>query len=149
MRRYRRWSHDCPRIGVGWTIMSAKIFPTRYRATCYGISAAAGKLGSVVQLFLTSTNTTNFSTKLLLWSLIAFSFAMALGGVFAWAWIPEVQDVNGPEVKRIGWRGRCNEVPSKTLKELAIGRIGLVDQRRMIGFQKVTNLLNWMKRLLR
>jgi PHS family inorganic phosphate transporter-like MFS transporter len=31
----------------------AKLFPTRYRASCHGISAAAGKFGSViVQLFL-------------------------------------------------------------------------------------------------
>jgi PHS family inorganic phosphate transporter-like MFS transporter len=65
-------------------IMPAKIFPTRYRATCFGISAATGKLGSVaVQLILTSTKTTNSSIKSLPWSLIAFSFAMALGAVFA------------------------------------------------------------------
>jgi PHS family inorganic phosphate transporter-like MFS transporter len=108
-------------------IMPAEIFPTRYRATCFGISAATGKLGSVVvQLILTSTNTTNCSIKSLPWSLIVFSFAMALGAVFAWAWIPEVQDVSATEVKGgVGRRDRRYEVPSKTLEELAIGRIGL------------------------
>jgi hypothetical protein len=62
-----------------------------------------------------------------------------------------VQDVSGTEVKGgIGWRGRGNEVPSKTLEELADGRIGLVDKRRMIGLRKtVTHLLNWMMRLSR
>jgi PHS family inorganic phosphate transporter-like MFS transporter len=132
-------------------IIPAEIFPTRYRGTCYGISAAAGKLGSVaVQGFLTFTNTTNSRTKWLGWTLIVFSFAMALGAVFAWAWIPELQNVRDAEVeRRIGWRGRGNEVPSKALEELGIGRIGLVDERRIIGFRKVTYLLNWMKKLLR
>lgn len=33
--------------------VSAELFPTRYRGLCHGISAAVGKLGSVVaQLFL-------------------------------------------------------------------------------------------------
>jgi hypothetical protein len=69
---------------------------------------------------------------------------MTLGAVFAWAWIPEVQDVSGTEVKSgVGWRGRGNEVPGKTLEELGIGRIGLIDERRVIGSRKkVTHLLN-------
>jgi len=34
-------------------IIAAKLFPTRFRCTCHGISAAAGKLGSIiVQLVL-------------------------------------------------------------------------------------------------
>jgi len=33
---------------------------------------------------------------------------------------------------------------SKTLEELAIGSVGLVDEKRMIGLRKtVTHLLNW------
>jgi MFS transporter, PHS family, inorganic phosphate transporter len=128
-------------------ILPAEMFPTRYRATCYGISAAAGKLGSVaVQLFLTYTDIAHPSTKAIPWALLMFSLAMALGAVFAWAWIPEVQDVGGTEAKRwIGWRGRGNVVPSKTLEELAIGRIGFIDERRMLGFRKkMAQLLNWM-----
>lgn len=35
-------------------IIPAEIFPTRYRCTCHGISAAAGKLGSILgQAFVT------------------------------------------------------------------------------------------------
>jgi PHS family inorganic phosphate transporter-like MFS transporter len=133
-------------------IMPAEIFPTRYRATCYGISAATGKLGSVVvQVFLRSMNISNSSIKSIPWTLIAFAFAMALGAVFAWVWIPEVQGVSGTEVNgRIGWGGRGSEIPSKTLEELAIGRIGLADEQRMVSLRKkATHLLNGMKRLLR
>lgn len=33
--------------------IAAEVFPTRYRATCHGISAGSGKLGSIItQLFL-------------------------------------------------------------------------------------------------
>lgn len=37
--------------------MPAELFPTRYRGLCHGISAAFGKLGSVIaQLFLAYIN---------------------------------------------------------------------------------------------
>jgi hypothetical protein len=37
--------------------LPAELFPTRYRALCHGISAASGKLGSVVaQVFLAYIN---------------------------------------------------------------------------------------------
>ena len=126
-------------------IIPAEIFPTRYRATCHGISAAAGKLGSVVvQAFLPAVNITKPNSGSLGWVLIAFSFAMSLGAVFAWAWIPEVQDPRGTEIeRRPGRRSRHRdfEVPSKSLEELAIGRIGIVDERRMVGFRKRAVLL--------
>lgn len=121
-------------------ILPAEIFPTRYRGTCHGISAAAGKLGSViVQAFLPKTRITNPNSLSLGWVLIAFSFAMALGAVFTWAWIPEVQDARGTEVQVR--RGRKNkfrdyEVPSKSLEELAVGRVGVTDERRMVGLRK-------------
>jgi hypothetical protein len=69
---------------------------------------------------------------------------MTLGAVFAWACIPEVQNVSGTEVKRgIGWKGRGSEVPSKTLEDLGIGRIGLIDERSEISSRrKVAHLLN-------
>ncbi len=31
--------------------ISAEVFPTKYRCTCAGISAAAGKLGSIIAQF--------------------------------------------------------------------------------------------------
>jgi PHS family inorganic phosphate transporter-like MFS transporter len=126
-------------------IIPAEIFPTRYRGTCHGISAAAGKLGSiVVQAFLPQTKITNPNSTTLGWVLIAFSFAMALGAVFTWAWIPEVQDPRGTEVEvRRGRKNRFKdyEVPSKSLEELAVGRAGVTDERRMVGFRKRGALL--------
>ena len=126
-------------------IVPAIIFPTRYRATCHGISAAAGKLGSVlVQAFLPDTRITNPNSKNLAWVLIAFSFAMALGSVFTWAWIPEVQDARGKEIDtRRGRKDRFRdfEVPSKSLEELALGRAGVTDEKRMVGFRKRGALL--------
>jgi PHS family inorganic phosphate transporter-like MFS transporter len=126
-------------------IIPAEIFPTRYRGTCHGISAAAGKLGSiVVQAFLPQTKITNPNSTTLGWVLIAFSFAMALGAVFTWAWIPEVQDPRGTEVEvRRGRKNRFKdyEVPSKSLEELAVGRAGVTDERRMVGFRRRGALL--------
>ncbi|EMD62188.1 hypothetical protein COCSADRAFT_122613 [Bipolaris sorokiniana ND90Pr] len=48
-------SHIAFNLGPNVTtfIIPAEIFPTRYRCTCHGIAAAAGKLGSwVVQIFI-------------------------------------------------------------------------------------------------
>lgn len=121
-------------------IIPAEIFPTRYRGTCHGISAAAGKLGSiVVQAFLPFTKITNPNSLTLGWILVGFSFAMALGALFSWAWVPEVQDGRGTDMedtRRRKSRLRAYEVPSKTLEDLATGRAGVVDERREIGFRK-------------
>ncbi|KAG0648410.1 Inorganic phosphate transporter [Hyphodiscus hymeniophilus] len=126
-------------------IIPAEIFPTRYRGTCHGISAAAGKLGSiVVQAFLPQTRITNPNSKSLGWVLIAFSFTMALSAVFTWAWIPELQDARGtePQTRRGGKnRFRDYEVPSKSLEELSFGRAGVTDERRMVGFRRRGALL--------
>jgi PHS family inorganic phosphate transporter-like MFS transporter len=125
-------------------IIPAEIFPTRYRATCHGISAAAGKLASViVQAFLPQTKITNLNSKNLGWVLIGFSFAMALGAVCTWAWIPEVQDARGSDMEdRRGRRGkfRAYEVPSKSLETLAVGKIGVEDEN-MVGLRHRSKLL--------
>ena len=122
-------------------IIPAEIFPTRYRATCHGISAAAGKLASViVQAFLPQTRITSPNSKNLGWVLIGFSFAMVLGALCAWAWIPDVQESRGADVESRGQkrgRFRAYEIPSKSLEDLAVGRrIGFEDEKDMIGFRK-------------
>lgn len=125
-------------------IIPAEIFPTRYRATCHGISAAAGKLASViVQAFLPQTKITNANSKNLGWVLIAFSLAMALGAVCTWAWIPELQNPRGTDMESRGRHSRFRdyEVPSKSLEELAVGRIGVVDEKNMVGLRKRSKLL--------
>jgi PHS family inorganic phosphate transporter-like MFS transporter len=128
-------------------ILPAEIFPTRYRGTCHGISAAAGKLSSViVQSFLPYTGIANPNQNTLGWILLGFSAAMALGAVVTWSWIPDVQNGRGTnadlDVGRRGRRGRGRgrfreyEVPSKRLEELALGRAGVLNEKRQVGFRK-------------
>ena len=69
---------------------------------------------------------------------------MGLGALVSWAWIPEVQDARGSDVQlRRGKKSKSRdyEVPSKSLEELAVGRIGVVDEKKMVGFRKKSSLL--------
>ncbi len=121
----------------------AEIFPTRYRGTCHGLSAASGKLGSiVVQAFLPSIQISSPNSTSLAWVLVGFSFAMGLGAVFAWAWIPEVQDPRGMDKEEKRLSGKVQKfaasfvVPSKSLEELALGRAGeLQSEKADVGFR--------------
>lgn len=107
-------------------IIPAELFPTRYRATCHGISAAAGKLGSIlVQVFSAhykfgSSSPGDAQTKRYGMILVVFSACMILGAVITHFWIPEVQE----KAKRGEiWAGKA-----KSLEELALGRWGLKSQ---------------------
>jgi MFS transporter, PHS family, inorganic phosphate transporter len=133
-------------------IIPAEIFPTRYRGTCHGISAAAGKLGSIiVQAFLQRVHVSDANSHSLAWVLIGFSFAMGLGAVFAWAWLPEVQHARGwvPDDGAQGGvgagvgttrrRGLSRYVvESKSLEELAVRQrrnVEPVDEGMQVGFR--------------
>jgi len=112
-------------------ILPAEIFPTRYRCTCHGISAAAGKLGSlIIQLIIPSIHFNGRKVKDndsdgLGWLLVIFSGVMVLGALFSWAWIPDV---------RSGERaGRSLKLPSKTLEQLAEGMRG---EGQATGFRR-------------
>jgi MFS transporter, PHS family, inorganic phosphate transporter len=96
-------------------IITGELFPTRYRASCHGISAATGKLGSILaQVFSAyykldgsgpgDEKGRNYGTVLLV-----FSAAMILGAVVTHVWIPEVQ---------------YKDKKNKTLETLATGRLG-------------------------
>jgi MFS transporter, PHS family, inorganic phosphate transporter len=110
-------------------IIPAEIFPTRYRATCHGLSAASGKLGSIIiqvillRLTPTGINITNSGrpkNNILAIILVVFSLLMALGALFAWLWLPEMQ--HHQRIK--GWK-----LPSKTLEDLGRGRSGAEQDR--------------------
>ena len=81
-------------------IIPAEIFPTRYRTTCHGISAASGKLGSVIaQIFL---GYVKFGGKdytdqqdWLGYVLLVFASFMATGAFITYKWIPETQERSG------------------------------------------------------
>jgi PHS family inorganic phosphate transporter-like MFS transporter len=104
-------------------IIPAEIFPTRYRCTCHGISAAAGKLGSwVAQIFLAFAFKSGNAQKQLdnergyfghvLQVMSAFMIAGAATTYFL---IPETRDHDGK---------------SRTLEELSGGRVRLQELNR-------------------
>lgn len=89
-------------------IIAAELFPTKFRCTCHGISAAAGKLGSIiVQIVLAYSNVpgscTGGSCRInspqspwLGWILLIFAGPMLMGCGIAWKWLPELQEKVGP-----------------------------------------------------
>ncbi|KAH7364642.1 major facilitator superfamily domain-containing protein [Rhexocercosporidium sp. MPI-PUGE-AT-0058] len=129
-------------------IMPAELFPTRYRGLCHGISAAFGKLGSVVaQLFLAYINYGNGVNykridKWLPYSLLIFSIFMLLGLITTIRWIPGQE--HGPDggVKTLEqwevgrqtpngfsntWSARTFEVLWKMLARMSMGVYLFVD----------------------
>ncbi|KAE8449370.1 hypothetical protein EG329_008271 [Mollisiaceae sp. DMI_Dod_QoI] len=93
-------------------ILPAELFPTRYRALCHGISAAFGKLGSVVaQLFLAYINyghgiDYNTIEKWLPYSLLIFSTPMLLGLYLTIIWIPPSSSTKGIQTLEQLQKGR-------------------------------------------
>lgn len=80
-------------------IIPAEIFPTRYRCTCHGISAAAGKLGSIVgQLFIAHVRFPGLKPDdqgPLGWILMILALFMALGAAVTRFLLPETRDEKG------------------------------------------------------
>ncbi|KAJ5128941.1 hypothetical protein N7476_007558 [Penicillium atrosanguineum] len=102
-------------------MIPAEIFPTRYRGTCHGLSAGAGKLGSIlVQIFSTyyrfGTGPSNVSTFHHGVILFVFSACMILGAAVTHFWIPPLQQ---PKGNNMIWGGK-----PYTLETLALGRMG-------------------------
>jgi PHS family inorganic phosphate transporter-like MFS transporter len=98
-------------------IIPAEIFPTQYRCTCHGISAAAGKIGSIiVQLILSYVKDSGGSlvtapaSKNLWLVLVVFAGIMVCGAIATWVFIPEVQSFRSKDSKVL---------PNMTLEELA------------------------------
>ena len=109
-------------------IISGEAFPTRYRASCHGISAAAGKLGSIlVQLFSAyyrfgSNSTSKESTRRYGIIIIVFAAVMLIGAILTHFWLPDMQH---RREKGAGWTAVGK---NKTLEELALGRRGFHSQ---------------------
>lgn len=103
-------------------MIPAEIFPTRYRATCHGISAGAGKLGSIlVQIFSTyyhfGAGPGNTSTRKHGIVLLVFSACMVLGAAVTHFWIPPIQQRRNGRTKL--WGGK-----PETLESMSLGRLG-------------------------
>lgn len=83
-------------------IIPSELFPTKWRARCHGISAAAGKIGSIIiQVFLAyvkfqgddgkDVTIINPNSKWLGWVLMILSLPMVVGACCTWWLIPDVQ----------------------------------------------------------
>ncbi|KAI1872450.1 hypothetical protein JX265_005330 [Neoarthrinium moseri] len=73
-------------------IIPAEIFPTCYRCTCHGISAASGKIGSIVALLVVygiNSGYTSSTRQGLIF--ILFGSVLAFGAIYSWAYLPDVQ----------------------------------------------------------
>jgi PHS family inorganic phosphate transporter-like MFS transporter len=104
---------------------------TRYHCTCHGIPAAAGELGSMlIQAILYAQHMDNFSkdSKCLGNVLIGFSFVIAIGFLFARAWIPDAQ--------RPGLRRGRRVLVSMKLEELARGKRRAEEDGQIIEFRE-------------
>ena len=97
-------------------IIPAEIFPTCYRCTCHGISAAAGKVGSIVALLVVYGINTGYrvTNRQGLIFLLFGSFA-AIGAIFSWAYLPEVQ-------RWVYDEDRGKVLETKSLEDLGEGR---------------------------
>ncbi|GKZ64572.1 hypothetical protein AnigIFM50267_005640 [Aspergillus niger] len=105
-------------------IIPAEIFPTRYRATCHGLSAGAGKIGSiVVQVFSAYYNFGGGfgeePVKRHGYIMIVFAGCMLFGAIVT-CWIPPIQRKPDGSGRGKLWGGK-----TETLETLALGRLGL------------------------
>ncbi|KAF3032530.1 hypothetical protein E8E12_002437 [Didymella heteroderae] len=110
-------SHIAFNLGPNVTtfIIPAEIFPTRYRCTCHGIAAAAGKLGSwIVQIFLAYAFQKNDQGEQYDWErenfghvLQVMSAFMLAGAAVTYFLVPETRD---------------HDNRSRTLEVLACGK---------------------------
>lgn len=101
-------------------IVAAEIFGTRFRCTCHGLSAAAGKLGSIVaQIVLAYSlppcqggghcHIDSPQSTWLKYLLVIFAAPMAFGCFITWKWLPELQESDGPR--------RYDNIPLEDLGE--------------------------------
>ncbi|KAK4197464.1 putative inorganic phosphate transporter [Triangularia verruculosa] len=114
-------------------IIPAEIFPTAYRCTCHGISAAAGKLGSIVAVLIVyGINAGYKSTTKQGLVFLLFATFMALGALYSWAYLPDVQRVvhdstpDGELKKRL---------ETRSLEELGGGYLGAVAEGQVFGMR--------------
>lgn len=111
-------------------IIPAEIFPTCYRCTCHGISAAAGKVGSMIAILIVyGINSGYKSTTRQGLEFLLFSIFMALGAVYSWAYLPNLQrrmlsldPGGGAAADGLEGRPPRSRLETKSLEDLGEGR---------------------------
>lgn len=105
-------------------IIPAEIFPTSYRCTCHGISAAAGKLGSIVAVLVVfGINKTYKSPNRQGLIFLLFGSVAVIGAFFSWAYLPDPQrTIMEEDIDHTG-RKRRTYLETKNLEELGQGRV--------------------------
>lgn len=113
-------------------LIPAEIFPTTYRCFCHGVSAAAGKLGSVVAVLMVYGINAGYdsATKQGLVFLL-FAFVGAVGAIYSWAYLPDVQ---------IKMEGRW---VNRDLEELGEGIVKARMQGQVFGVREKAKALCW------
>jgi PHS family inorganic phosphate transporter-like MFS transporter len=112
-------------------IIPAEIFPTAYRSTCHGISAAAGKLGSIVAVLIVyGINSGYSSTTRQGLIFLLFATFMALGALYSWAYLPDVQRV---VYSGSGAGGGKKKFENRNLEELGEGFMRARQEGLVIG----------------
>ncbi|KAH0527688.1 hypothetical protein TsFJ059_002648 [Trichoderma semiorbis] len=111
-------------------IIPAEIFPTCYRSTCHGISAAAGKFGSIVSLLIVyGINQSYKSSSRQGLIFLLFGSVAAFGAVFSWAYLPDPQRyVDDGEGKKY--------LETKDLEELGEGRVRARQSGEVVTFSE-------------
>lgn len=117
-------------------IIPAEVFPTCYRCTCHGLSAAAGKLGSIVAVLVVyGINAGYASATRQGLVFLLFATFMALGAVYAWAYLPDIQRpaaVSATYNEPRG-RGRGSGLETRNLEELGEGFVRARQEGQVIG----------------
>ncbi|XP_028796163.1 probable inorganic phosphate transporter 1-3 [Neltuma alba] len=71
-------------------IVPAELFPARFRSTCHGISAAAGKAGAIIGAFVVQSYTSDNSTRKTRRAIMALSI-VNMTGFFCTLLVPETK----------------------------------------------------------
>ncbi|KAL5720785.1 Low affinity inorganic phosphate transporter 8 [Ranunculus cassubicifolius] len=71
-------------------IVPAELFPARFRSTCHGISAAAGKAGAIISAFWVQSKTLKGESKSIKKAIIALAFVNLIGFFFTFL-VPETK----------------------------------------------------------
>ncbi|KAJ7965169.1 Phosphate transporter [Quillaja saponaria] len=97
-------------------IVPAEIFPARFRSTCHGISAAAGKAGAIIGAFVVQSYTSN--TDKTQKAIVALSVVNMIGFLFTFL-VPETKGRSLEEISGEGKGTEDNAVTDEKPKTIA------------------------------